>query len=567
MSEARPESTEHAAAPTSARARAIDFVRRHPDAWIAAGVWLASVLVLTATATHGYVRDEGFYFRAAREYQGFFDELGRALARGRPWEALSDASLRHHFGYNTEHPGLVKLWMGFTWRVFHEWAGWLSLGTSMRLGSITLVAFGNVATYALGKWLWSRRVGLLGVAMLMSAPHVVFHSQLACFDGPMMAATVLTAYAFLRAQSSRRWVWLAGLAFGVALATKHNAVFLAASLGLAWMMVAMGRRARGEPEWWRGYPALVAMGLLGPLVLLATYPYGWHAPLARLGAYYGYHLRHEHYPVDYFGTLYFEPPFPWGFAFGMTLFTVPVVTLVLGAGGLSRVLRGLFVKEGALAPLSLWVLVLCTLVPPLVISFPTVPIFGGTKHWMTMMPFVALLAAWVLDEAFTGLRAQGRSAWAWALVGAVLLSTASETVRTHPYGHTYYNELAGGHPGGAALGMARTFWGGDARPLLDTLNRLAQPGARVFAHHMNGYDFAAYQEDGLLRRDLRWVGDPAQADFGFAYHMREYQDAEYQQWNLLGHRRPVDAVVFDGVGIVSLYDLRAGAQPSGNGLR
>ena len=68
--------------------------------------------------------------------------------------------------------------------------------------------------------------------------------------------------------------------------------------------------------------AFLAMAVLGPLLLYVFYPYGWLDPLPRLGAYYGYHLRHEHYPVDYFGTLWREPPFPISYPFIMSAITV-----------------------------------------------------------------------------------------------------------------------------------------------------------------------------------------------------------------------------------------------------
>lgn len=531
----------------------------------AAGVALGTLVLLAATSTQGFVRDEGYYFRAAREYHGWFEELWRNLWEGRALDSFSDASVRRHFGYNTEHPGFVKLLMGWTWKVFHVWLGWTGHATGYRLASMSLVAVGNAFLYLWGARLFDRRVGLLAVALFLASPHVFYHAHLAAFDGPIVGLTVASAYAFWRSLSARAWIVPAGLLWGLALATKHNAVFLVATFGLA---VLLGRWrelgfSRGGGLRLPALPlAFLAMLVLGPLVLYVFYPYGWPDPLARLAAYYRFHLNHEHYPVDYFGTLYFEPPFPWSFPFVMSLVTVPLPVLVTGLAGVVLALRAAWRATDERERIGWWLLLLCVAVPPAIIAVPSVPIFGGTKHWMPMMPFFCLLGAWAIREGAAGVRAALPRTGVWLaplIVALVVLMPALETARTHPLGHTYFNELALGHQGGAALGMPRTFWGGDARELLDVVNTRARPGARVFGHRMNFYDFQAYQADGLLRADLRWVGDLRQAEWAFINHQREYQDEEYAVWELTGDERPVAVLEYDGVPIVSVYELGRGA--------
>ncbi|MBI3179398.1 MAG: hypothetical protein HYZ27_07030 [Deltaproteobacteria bacterium] len=309
------------------------------------------------------------------------------------------------------------------------------------------------------------------------------------------------------------------------------------------------------------------MLLIGPLLLYLFYPYGWHAPFQRLAAYYAYHLRHEHYPVEYFRELFTGPPFPVSYPFVMSGITIPLVVLAPGVLGLAMwAVQGIAATRRAIrrmAPpprpaIATWLIVLSVLIPPAIIAHPSVPIFGGTKHWMSMMPFFAILAAWVIIEAarqLTTLLPGGRVLAAVMIAVATVLPTM-ETASTHPYGHTYYNELVGGHQGGARLGMPRTFWGGDARALLPILNEKATIGASVFTHRMNLDSFRAYQTDGLLRGDLRFAADLRRADWALINHQREYQDAEYKVWALTGNKRPAASLMFDGVPIVSLYALR-----------
>jgi 4-amino-4-deoxy-L-arabinose transferase-like glycosyltransferase len=522
---------------------------------IAAAVGGATALLLGLTSSNGFVRDEGYYFKAAAEYHTWFQGLWRNLWRGELGESFRDETLRAAFGYNTEHPGLVKIAMGFSHAIFTDALGLAGHATGYRLASIGFVALGAAFTYLMARERWSRGVGLLAVALLFCCPHVFYHSHLAAFDGPVMGMTVVVVYLFWRSVAARRFGVGLGMAWGAAVATKHNAVFLAPLLLLAWAL-AHASDWRREPGALRAPPlpaGFVSMALLAPVVFYLCYPYGWHDAVARIGAYYRYHLSHEHYPVEYFGTLYTEPPFPILYPFVMSALTIPVPILLLGLFGFGRTLLSAWRRSragDAAAALPDWLVVLAILVPPAIIAVPSVPIFGGTKHWMTMMPFFAMVAAATLVEAAREARRFGPP-----IVAAVLLLGFVETARSHPYGHTWFNEVAGGHQGGAALRLPRTFWGGDGRGVLEALNASAAQGANVFGHRMNWDDFRAYQRDGLLRNDLRYVTEVRRADWAVIVQQREYEDDEYAVWNRIGDTRPVAVVAFDGVPIVSLYRL------------
>ncbi len=533
---------------------------------IAFAVFLAVVVLLLSTASAGFVRDEGYYFHAALQYHHWFEALWQALWDKQPWRVFDDATLRQAFGYNHEHPGLIKIAMGFTWKIFHVWLGVLDNATAMRLAAMGVVAVGCAFLYLFGARLCGRRVGVVAVALLLVCPRVFFHAHLAAFDGPIMAESVVVTYAFWRALESPKWVLPAAIAFGLALATKHNAVILFAALAAGWLVAERGKIA------WRNSVglvlpplplALLAMLLVGPLLLYVFYPYGWHAPIDRLGAYYSYHLHHENYPVEYFGRLLYGPPFPWAYPFVMTAITVPLTVLGCGVFGFGSAVRTLWrARRQASGPeqVGLWLVIVATLLPPWVIALPSVPIFGGTKHWMPAMPFFCLLGArWLVARAdrIASCLPRLKKSVVLSLVGAVLALATAETVRTHSYGFTYFNELVGGHQGAAALGLPRGYWGGAGRALLGELNARAALGDTVFGHRMTNDDFLAYQRDGLLRSDLRWTPRLEQARWALIYHQREHEDTEYRVWLLKGDRRPVSSLSFDGVPIVSLYALSA----------
>ena len=91
------------------------------------------------------------------------------------------------------------------------------------------------------------------------------------------------------------------------------------------------------------------MALLGPLIFYASWPWLWHGTWSRLRSYGAFHLQHPYYNMAYFGVNDFWPPFPRSYPWVMTLFTVPVTTLLVAGIGLwhdaratiARVRRGL----------------------------------------------------------------------------------------------------------------------------------------------------------------------------------------------------------------------------------
>src|SRR5690606_39395728 len=105
---------------------------------------------------------------------------------------------------------------------------------------------------------------------------------------------------------------------------------------------------------------------------------------------------------------YNQPPMPASYPAIMTWATVTTALLLLGGLGLGLAVRGelrapILARTEApsfVAPLPegwsrldpLW-LGLLGLFPIALISLPSTPIFGGTKHWITAYPFLALAAA------------------------------------------------------------------------------------------------------------------------------------------------------------------------------
>ncbi|MBK6686548.1 MAG: glycosyltransferase family 39 protein [Deltaproteobacteria bacterium] len=530
----------------------------------------AYFVILWVTApTVGYTRDEGYYFKAAEEYAGWWG----VLFSSRFFEAFSDAEIRRFFSYNTEHPPLVKLTQGITFHVLSEWLGLAKPAQGFRATGFLFGGLSMIATYLLGRDLVGKGVGVLAALLVATMPRYFYDAHLACFDVPITAMWTFSLWAFHRAliappERANRAAIVAGLVFGLGLATKLNVLFLPAVFVFLWWVapptpirfaLATGPSGGRDLRLPQVPRVLVACALIGPLVLIAVWPWLWHDTFLRIGQYIGFHLHHEHYPILYLGRLWVEPPFPWSFPVVMTWYTAPSPLVWLGAlGFLVGLLRLLFRRS-----LSDALLLAATFIPIFLIAMPNTPIFGGVKHWYNALPTLSILAARTAFEAVQAFRStdtQRRPAY--ALISALMLGPGiMGSIHSHPNGIGYYNELAGGFRGGAELGMQRGFWGGLAYPLYpDFGTRLPPQQTRVFFNRTNYDAYRMYRREGVFPAPISYANEPKQSQVSVIFEQPEHAEKASETWGLFG-TRPISGVYQDNVTLVQLYREGASSQP------
>ncbi len=236
------------------------------------------------------------------------------------------------------------------------------------------------------------------------------------------------------------------------------------------------------------------------------------------------------------------------------------------AGLVGRGLLGAFARtRGLVRPLVLAeVLVGVNAVASLaIISPPSVPHFGGVKHWLPSMPFLGLLAGVAVVRGCTALSAWLRERWPRVTFPAVaapvyallLLPALIALVRVFPYGTSFYSELAGGVPGAASLGMQRQFWSSNVTAVLPWINAHAPQNGRLFLHEVTGFAFEDYQREGLLRADLRPAG-PFDSDVAAYQYHQEFREHEFALWQAFGTRTPVTGLYLDTTPQVVVYQRR-----------
>jgi 4-amino-4-deoxy-L-arabinose transferase-like glycosyltransferase len=539
---------------------------------------LTTVLLAIGHRDVGYARDEGIYFAASRHYAAWFGDVVRE-----PSKALTKAGRDRRFRVNHEHPALLKSAAGLSAALFArapaegtvdedivDTGGALPLmdeGAAMRLPAQLVTGIGAALLFVAAAHWGTAFAGLLAAAGFVLLPHVWFHAGLHAFDVPVATAILAVVLAYRRAQHSRRWAIVAGLLLGVAVAFKHNALFVGPLLALHhFTTLALAKWRDGRvvrPSQWIGLH-LVSMATLGPLVALALWPWMWSDTFARIGEYFTFHRQHAYYNMEFLGQNLNQPPMPMSYPFVMTWATVPTVLLVLAIVGAVWLVR----REWATKPATTdagsfacplprgWsrhdglLFVIMAAFPIVLIALPSTPIFGGTKHWITAYPFFALLAA----RAWT-LLWQHISAPRWwqpAALGVVLLPAAISTIDGHPFGMSQYSPLVGGARGAADLGLGRGFWGYAIAPRLPVLAETLAGRQRLYVHDV--HDLAVLQ----YRREGRWpqgvVPTPiVRAQAGLLFHELHMATWEYQLWEQLGTAAPVDVVTLDGVPLVSIY--------------
>lgn len=598
MTQRSPLAQAATAQPHSMLQSRLRWLRASVDPFVALALGVVYCLWLLGSVHDlGYARDEGFYFSAADSYRKWFEILFED-----PNRAIQQTLVDKYWRVNHEHPALVKSLFAFSKWILHDELRWFDEpGTSYRFVGMAFSSLAIAVTY-----LWGRRAlaahgdtsariaGIVAAAGFALMPRVFYHSHLDCFDMPVLAMWMLTTYVYWRGfeRPSFGWSLAAGVLYGLLLNTKHNSWLLPFALvahalyhrGLP--MLADLRAGRFAAALRRVPKALWFMATLGPLLFYATWPWIWFDTLDRLREYVLFHTKHVYYNMEFLGQTYFAPPFPRLYAPLMTLATVPAITLALaGLGVLAAslsALRGVgsrfrcwvynsgfwhcFSRPPAdsaeherLSTRALWLLCILVSYAPWVSEQS--PIFGGTKHWMTAYPFMALFAG----EAFLLASRVARSAFEvpwWQrshLVEAVmalcvLVAPYAITRDSHPWGLSTYTPIVGGSPGGATLGLNRSFWGYTTGAVQDEINALARPGTKIFVHDTALSAFRMMVRDGRLEDGLRPQLSVAYSRIALYHHEQHMSRVEHQIWTEYGTVRPFTVAGPDGVPVVWVYE-------------
>jgi 4-amino-4-deoxy-L-arabinose transferase-like glycosyltransferase len=265
-------------------------------------------------------------------------------------------------------------------------------------------------------------------------------------------------------------------------------------LGVLFRKNLMWGRIRPGLEIWTSILAFA------PAVAWVGNPAWWREALPRLAHYYAISTTRRGVLPDiqilYFGQTY-EYSLPWHNAWVLLAITVPAATLIAAIFGL---LFAIGVVTRDRIPLFF---LMNLAVLPMARMLPT-PAHDGVRLFLPTFLFVAALAGWGVagvSEVLARKKPQVGARLRVVLAAAVLVSSAWQLARVHPYELSYYNELIGGPRGAWNAGFELSYWYDALNgPVLRELNRGLPRGASIeFANEMS--------KPVMVVSDLQALGD------------------------------------------------------------
>jgi len=197
----------------------------------------------------------------------------------------------HFAGFNIEHLNQQWDWgADFNYNLTTNHAPAQALLMAARIPSALLLASGVLWIFLIGLQLDGRPTAYLAALFYALNPLLLVNGRRAMMEGSFIAFTllaVLAAIYWMKASGNRLWIIsaLLGIASGLAFASKHTALFVAAPILGACFLWALVCIIRGDTRQ-QGVHALLSLLLAGGLAALVFYalnPAWWGDPLHRAG--------------------------------------------------------------------------------------------------------------------------------------------------------------------------------------------------------------------------------------------------------------------------------------------
>jgi len=349
------------------------------------------------------------------------------------------------------------------------------------VGVLGLVGVWRLALLAPSK---SRtRIGFLAVAVLALWPSYIGHSFFNPKDIPFAVGFVWSLYCLLRLRRDlpRPSWWLVlgtTVSIGLTLSVRVGGVLLFGYLALI-VAAYLARRSwplgRGVLERLRAAEPLRVLLTAAAIVvgayalMVATWPWAQLDPLRN-----PYRASQVIAHIDSPGTSPFGNQLisihdvPWDYVPRLVALKAPEVVVVALAVGVLVVGYNVLRRRGGRYRVLVLPLVLAATTPWVVSLVQNATLYDEVRHFLFVLPPLAVLAATALDAAWTWLVRQ--NVWirttGCAVFGAYVVLHVGIVCYLHPYEYVYYNVFAGGLPG--ADGRYETeYWGVSLKELVE----------------------------------------------------------------------------------------------------
>ncbi len=348
----------------------------------------------------------------------------------------------------------------------------LELFETRRLLGAVVGVIGLAVTWRLARRVGGPLAGLAALLLLALCPTFYGHMFMNPKDAPFAVAMVVLMLGLVRLAEeypapSPRTILIVGLGAGLSIGCRilGGLALIYALVGFVPLLLEEmhSHGARGAAQRFVHVVYVLMPGLiLGYLVMGLIWPWSIMEPGNPFHALtYFSHFFEKPWKEMFDGALVSVPDMPWSYLPTLFALQLPEILLGLCIAGVAGAFMSLSRTDISSRRKTILLMLALAATLPLVIAMVKRPaLYNGIRHFIFVIPPMAVLAGTAFAGAMSWLKDKRRS-WQPAVLAAFafgLLLPLSEMIRLHPYQYTHFNHIAGTVRGADSLFML-DYWG------------------------------------------------------------------------------------------------------------
>ena len=341
-----------------------------------------------------------------------------------------------------------------------------------RLVGAAFGLIGLFTTWRIGRQLAGPLAGLMALAFLATCPLYYGHMFINAKDAPFAVAMAFLLLALVRLfdaypRPTTASIVLLGVGIGATIGTRVIGVIagLYGAAALSLVVAVEWRRLGAKAALARSARFLLWLLPALPLaygVMALLWPWATLAPLNPLRALeYFSHFFEKPWRELFAGALIPVPNMPWRYLPTLMGLKLPEGFIALALGGTALAAITILNPAATTSRRAAHLVILAAALFPLLVTMLTRPaLYNGIRHFIFVLPPLAVLAGMAAGYLLERLARRGRIALVAgaAVVSAALALPLTDMRRLHPYEYTHFNRIAGGVAGAKGRYML-DYWG------------------------------------------------------------------------------------------------------------
>ena len=334
----------------------------------------------------------------------------------------------------------------------------LELFETRRLVGAVVGLIGLAVTWRLARRIGGAVAGLAALLLLALCPIYYGHMFMNPKDAPFAVAMVVLLMGLVRLAEeyphpSPRTILIVGLGAGLSIGSRILGGMAVVYALVGFMPLFLDEyRTQGAREAVRRFVHVLYVLLpgliLGYLIMGLIWPWSIIKPANPFRALtYFSHFFEKPWKEMFDGALVSVPDMPWSYL--PTLFALQLPELMLGLFLAGAIVSVLSLSRNALTARQKSIVLMLTVAAtlPILIAIVKRPaLYNGIRHFVFVIPPMALLGGLAFSWLLDWLKAEHRRSWQPVTVTLFcfgLLLPLAEMIRLHPYQYTHFNYIAG----------------------------------------------------------------------------------------------------------------------------